>query len=60
MTFFPEKQGLYNPINEKDNCGVGFVANIQGQKSHHVITDGLEILKKACHRGATGADPETG
>jgi glutamate synthase (NADPH/NADH) large chain len=60
MTFFPEKQGLYNPINEKDNCGVGFVANIKGQKSHHVITDGLEILKKLVHRGATGADPETG
>lgn len=60
MTSFPEKQGLYNPANEKDNCGVGFVANIKGHKSHHVITDGLEILKKLVHRGATGADPETG
>ena len=57
---FPGKQGLYDPANEKDNCGVGFVANIKGVKSHHVIVDGLEILKKLVHRGATGADPETG
>jgi len=60
MTYFPERQGLYDPSYEKDNCGVGFVANIKGQKNHHVITDGLEILKKLVHRGATGADPETG
>ena len=60
MNHFPDKQGLYDPANEKDNCGVGFVANIKGQKSHNVITDGLQILKRLVHRGATGADPETG
>ena len=57
---YPEKQGLYNPEFEKDNCGVGFVANINGEKSHAIIKNGLEVLKHLSHRGATGADPETG
>jgi len=56
----PEKQGLYNPNMEKDSCGVGFVADITGKKSNEIVKNGLEILKNMSHRGATGADPETG
>jgi glutamate synthase (NADPH/NADH) large chain len=53
-------QGLYDPRNEHDSCGVGFVANIKGRKSHEVITAGLEILVNLDHRGAVGADPLVG
>lgn len=56
----PEKQGLYDPIFEKDNCGVGFIANIKGLKSHDILKQGLEILKNLKHRGAVGADASTG
>ena len=54
------KQGLYNPKNEHDSCGVGFIANIHGTKSHHIIQQGLEILTNLTHRGATGYDPKLG
>jgi glutamate synthase (NADPH/NADH) large chain len=57
---FPEKQGLYDPQFEKDNCGVGFIANIKGEKKHNIIKKGLEILANLDHRGAVGADPLTG
>ena len=56
----PEKQGLYDPRNEHDSCGVGFVANIKGQKSHDIIRQGLQILVNLDHRGAVGADPLVG
>lgn len=56
----PDKQGLYDPQFEKDNCGVGFVANIKGKKSHTIIKQGLEVLVNLTHRGAVGADPDTG
>ena len=56
----PERQGLYDPRNEHDACGVGFVANIKGRKSHEVVTSGLEILINLDHRGAVGADPLVG
>jgi glutamate synthase (NADPH/NADH) large chain len=56
----PEKQGLYDPRNEHDACGVGFVANIKGRKSHEVVSCGLEILINLDHRGAVGADPLVG
>ncbi|MDX1916128.1 MAG: glutamate synthase-related protein [Methylophilus sp.] len=56
----PKSQGLYNSRNEKDSCGVGFVAHIKGQKSHHIIRQGLELLKNLTHRGATGYDPKLG
>ena len=52
----PEKQGLYDPRNEHDACGVGFVANIKGAKSHAIVRQGLEILLNLDHRGAVGAD----
>jgi glutamate synthase domain-containing protein 2/glutamate synthase domain-containing protein 1/glutamate synthase domain-containing protein 3 len=54
------KQGLYDPQFEHDACGVGLVANIKGIKSHVIITQGLEVLINLGHRGACGADPETG
>lgn len=57
---FPEKQGLYNPNYEKDSCGVGFIANIKGKKSHETLKQGLQILKSLKHRGAVGADSSTG
>ena len=54
------KQGLYDPWFEHDACGVGLVANIKGLKSHDMITKGLEVLINLGHRGAAGADPDTG
>ena len=56
----PPKQGLYDPRNEHDACGVGFVANIKGRKSHRIVEQGLEILERLTHRGAVGADPRAG
>ncbi len=56
----PPKQGLYDPRNEHDACGVGFVADIEGRKSHTIIEQGLEILDRLTHRGAVGADPLAG
>ena len=56
----PAKQGLYDPSFEHDACGVGMVANIEGIKSHEIVDQGLEALCNLGHRGATGADPETG
>ncbi len=57
---FPKKQGLYDPQFEHDSCGVGFVCNVKGKKSNVIIKQGLEALRRLSHRGATGADPETG
>ena len=56
----PKKQGLYDPANEHDACGVGFVADIKGTKSHDIIREGLTILERLTHRGAVGADPLAG
>jgi glutamate synthase domain-containing protein 2/glutamate synthase domain-containing protein 1/glutamate synthase domain-containing protein 3 len=56
----PQAQGLYNPQNEHDNCGMGLVANIRGEKSHEIIRKGIEVLINLTHRGASGSDPETG
>jgi glutamate synthase (NADPH/NADH) large chain len=55
-----KKQGLYNPENEHDSCGVGFVCNINGEKSYDIVKKGLKILNRLAHRGAVGADPKTG
>ncbi len=54
----PAAQGLYDPANEHDACGIGFVAHIKNQKSHKIVQDGLLILKNLEHRGAVGADPK--
>lgn len=56
----PAKQGLYDPQNEHDACGVGFVANLKGKASHQIIKDGLFMLENLTHRGAVGADPLMG
>ncbi|MBU2251783.1 MAG: hypothetical protein KKH25_05950, partial [Candidatus Omnitrophica bacterium] len=57
---FPKKQGLYDPRFEHDNCGVGFVCNINGEKSYTIVKKGIEVLNRLKHRGAVGADPATG
>ena len=57
---FPPKQGLYDPRNEHDACGVGFVVNIKGHKTNDLIRQGLQILINLDHRGAVGADPLVG
>ncbi|MGC2660168.1 MAG: glutamate synthase large subunit [Bryobacteraceae bacterium] len=56
----PTAQGLYDPRNEHDACGLGFVANIQGKASHEIVLQGLQILVNLAHRGACGCDTETG
>ncbi|MBN9136276.1 MAG: hypothetical protein J0I92_09535, partial [Phyllobacterium sp.] len=56
----PTRQGLYDPRNEHDACGVGFVAHMKGVKSHKIIEDGLFMLENLTHRGAVGADPLMG
>jgi glutamate synthase (NADPH/NADH) large chain len=57
---YPAPQGLYDPRNEHDACGVGFVAHIKGVQSHAIVSQALEILKNLDHRGAVGADPLLG
>src|SRR6266581_4637168 len=56
----PQPQGLYDPALDKDSCGVGFIANIKGRKSHQIVEDALAILCNLEHRGAVGADPRAG
>ena len=56
----PGAQGLYDPANEHDACGVGFVAHIKGTKTHDIVSQGLKILENIDHRGAVGADPLMG
>jgi glutamate synthase (NADPH/NADH) large chain len=60
MHGLPVEQGLYDPRNEHDACGIGFVVNTKGQQSHDIIAKGLQILINLAHRGACGCDPETG
>jgi glutamate synthase (NADPH) large chain len=56
----PSAHGLYDPAHEHDACGVGFVADIKGGKSHRIIRQGLEVLINLRHRGASGSDQNTG
>ena len=56
----PSAQGLYDPRNEHDACGIGFVANIKGHKTHDIIDKGIQVLINLTHRGACGSDPDTG
>src|SRR5579871_5874442 len=56
----PPAQALYNPSNEHDSCGVGFVADMKNRKSHDILEKGLQILLNLDHRGAVGADPTLG
>jgi len=57
---YPQKQGLYDPAFEHDACGMGFVVNVNGEKSHDVIDEALTVLENLSHRGASGADENTG
>ena len=57
---FPPAQGLYDPRHEHDSCGIGFVVDIHGRKSHSIVRQGLDILVNLTHRGAVGADPTMG
>ncbi|MCS6760223.1 MAG: glutamate synthase subunit alpha, partial [Candidatus Devosia euplotis] len=56
----PPAQGLYDPANEHDACGIGMIANIKNKASREVVVKGLEILENLEHRGAVGADPLMG
>src|SRR5512138_1249831 len=56
----PGPQGLYDPSFEHESCGVGFVVNIKGAKSHQIIQQGLQILLNLDHRGACGCEYNTG
>src|SRR5215470_12375181 len=56
----PEAIGLYDPRDERDACGVGFVVDIKGRRSHAVVEQGLQILISLLHRGACGCEANTG
>ena len=56
----PKPHGLYHPNNEKENCGVGFIANIKKKSSHKITQDALEMLSRMDHRGACGCEANTG
>ena len=56
----PNRQGLYDPDNESDSCGVAMVADIRGRRSHAIVADGLVALEHLEHRGAAGAEPNSG
>ncbi|MEO6876683.1 MAG: glutamate synthase subunit alpha, partial [Opitutaceae bacterium] len=56
----PAKQGLYDPAFEHDACGVGFVADLHGRKSHEILKNALQVLTNLDHRGAAGSEPNTG
>ncbi|WP_292620423.1 hypothetical protein, partial [Nitrobacter sp. 62-23] len=59
-TWRPPAEGLYDLGQEKDACGVGFIADIKGRKSHQIVSDAISILCNLEHRGAVGADPRAG
>src|ERR1700731_3288980 len=59
-TWRPAAEGMYDLSLEKDSCGVGFISNIKGKKSHQIVSDAISILCNLEHRGAVGADPRAG
>src|SRR5215217_3686579 len=56
----PDAAGLYDPRDERDACGVGFVVDIKGRRSHGVVEQGLQVLINLLHRGACGCEANTG
>ena len=60
LTAYPAKQGMYDPRNEHDACGVGFVATLTGEASHRLVEQALTVLRNLEHRGATGAEADSG
>src|SRR5512142_3071926 len=59
-TGYPQRQGLYDPQNERDACGFGFVVDIKGRASHDIVEKALTVLNNLEHRGAVGAEKNTG
>ncbi|KAA0449623.1 MAG: glutamate synthase large subunit, partial [Candidatus Thioglobus sp.] len=60
LLHLPKAHGLYHPDNEKESCGVGFIAHIKGDSSHQITTDALEMLARMDHRGGCGCEENTG
>ena len=56
----PHQQGLYDPSNEHENCGIGLIVDMKGRKSHDIVSGALEICVNLDHRGGCGCDPITG
>ena len=56
----PKAQGLYDPKNERENCGIGLIVDMKGRRSHSIVRDALEICENLDHRGGCGCDPITG
>src|SRR3954462_236593 len=59
-TELPSRQGLYDPWYEHDACGVGFIVDLKGRKSHTLVQQGIQILLNLEHRGACGSEKNTG
>ena len=55
-----QREGLYDPFFEHSSCGVGFVVNVDGRRTHQIVLNGITILKNLVHRGAVGGDSRTG
>ena len=60
LLHLPKAHGLYNPKNERENCGIGFIANIKAKSSNQITTDALEMLSRMDHRGGCGCESNTG
>jgi glutamate synthase (NADPH/NADH) large chain len=60
LIHLPKAQGLYDPRNERDACGVGFIANVKGVASHQIVVDSEDLLRRMDHRGACGCEENTG
>ncbi|MFD1831941.1 glutamate synthase large subunit [Streptomyces desertarenae] len=60
LTAHPAKQGMYDPRDEHDACGVGFVATLTGEADHRLVEQALTVLRNLEHRGATGSEPDSG
>src|SRR5260370_11988732 len=60
LSALPDRQGLSDPDNESDSCGVAMITDIQGRRSHAIVADGLVALEHLEHRGAAGAEPNSG
>lgn len=60
LIHLPAKQGLYDPAQEHDACGVGFIANVKGMPSHQIVVDSEDLLRRMDHRGACGCEENTG
>ncbi|MDR2156834.1 MAG: hypothetical protein LBO81_03525, partial [Clostridiales Family XIII bacterium] len=56
----PRQQGLYEPKFEHDSCGIGMVVSINGNETHKLVKDAIEILSNMAHRGGVGSEPDTG